>query len=288
MPQIVYVNGQYVPRALASISIEDRGCQFSDGVYQVLTLFRGTLIDEEAHLETLDAYLKSIDIPPPLSRRVLKLILRRLRDINRLEEAHVYIQVTRGVQKRAHIFEKDLKPSLVIVMTPCSLPALKEKVPEIKVITGPDQRWGRPDIKSLGLLPNILAKAEASRQGAYECWQIQKGVVTEGCSSNAWIVSQEGFLQTHPSNGAILNGVTRQTILKLAQQNQFKILEKPFTLEEAQKALEAFITASFSLVRAVVSIDGVPVGTGKAGPVTCRLAQIYGDYMEKEAHTLRP
>ena len=151
------------------------------------------------------------------------------------------------------------------MVTPCTMPDITQAVPEIKVVTGPDNRWARPDIKSLVLLPNILSKKQADLQGAYDIWQVKDGVVTEGGASNAWIVNKSGELQTHPANGLILNGVTRQMILKLAKQNGLIVLEKPFSPEEAKKAPEAFMTAAFSLVKSITQIDDTPIGSGTVG-----------------------
>lgn len=279
MPQVVYVNGQYVPRCLAVVSIEDRGYQFADGVYQVMALIRGKFIDEEAHLDALDYSLREIDMDMPMGRGALKAIVRRVVAACRVQNAHIYIQVTRGTQKRTHVYDSSLEASLVIVATPCNLPDLLHEVPEIRIITLPDNRWARPDIKSLALLPNILTKKQADKRGAYDAWQVKGSVVTESGSSNAWIVNQKGELQTHPNDGSILNGVTRQTLIRLARENDIPVCEKPFTPEEAKSAAEAFISASFSLIKAVTHIDDLQIGSGTVGPVTKKLARIYSEYI---------
>lgn len=291
MPQIVYVNGRYVPRCQAQVFAEDRGYQFSDGAYQVIALLGDVFIDEDPHLEALNFSLKHLDIPPPVSQKTLKIILRTLKNLNRLHNAHVYIQVTRGVQRRCHVYAEGLHPSLMVVLTPYPMGEPKDTVPEVKVITGPDHRWLRRDIKSLALLPNILARKQASRQDAYDLWQTHEGIITEGASSNAWIVTPQGYLKTHPDNGNILNGITRQTLIKLARANDIPVYEEPFTVEEAQSSPEAFITGSYSLIRAVVAMDNHPIGTGTTGPVTQKLFTVYkahlGSHITQERKPLR-
>ena len=278
MPQIAYVNGQYLPRCHGAVSIEDRGYQFSDGVYQVMALINGALIDEQEHVEALYASLEQLRIPKPMEMGPLKAILKRLIALNRVRNAHIYIQVTRGIQKRDPLYKKDLQASLVVVVTPATFQNIGVKVPEIKVATVEDSR-PFVGMKTLMRLPNVMSVHQAVDQGAQDAWMVKDGIVTEGSSSNAWIVNQSGQLQTHPPNGAILNGITRQALIKLATRHGLEVLEKPFTPAQAKKAQEAFMTASFSLIKAVTEIDQTPIGGGKVGPVTKELSKIYGKYI---------
>ena len=284
MPQIVYVNGRYVPRHQGVVSIEDRGYQFADGVYQVMALIKGHLVDEEAHLEGLEGSLKRLKISKPMTRASLKAVMGRLIALNRAQNAHIYIQITRGVQKRNQLYQEGLKPSLVIVVTPTSSSTLNraQKIPEIKIVTVPDQRGSFVDIKSLMRIPNVMSLQESTFKGSQDVWHVKEDFITEGSASNAWIVNQSGDIQTHPADGTILNGITRQTLLKLAQLNGLKVVEKPFTLNQAKISKEAFMTASFSLIKAVTEIDSLPIAGGKVGPITQHLSHLYEDYIHEQ------
>lgn len=278
MPQIAYVNGQYLPRRQGAVSIEDRGYQFADGVYQVMTLVNGSLIDEREHLDALDASLISLEISKPMERRPLQTVLRRVIIMNRVQNAHIYIQITRGTQKREALYREGIPSSLVIVVTPAILHDPRHKIPTITVITTQDERF-LTRIKTLMRLPNVLSIKKAVNHGAQDVWMVKDGVVTEASSSNAWIVTDKGSLKTHPADDSVLNGITRQTLIKLAAHHSISVIEEPFTPEEAQKSPEAFTTASFGLIKAVTAIDGVVIGKGSVGDITRKLATIYGNYI---------
>ncbi len=280
MPRQAYVNGRYLPHRDAAVHIEDRGYQFSDGVYEVVPVFNGILVDEDLHLDRLDRSLRELRIQPPMSRAALKLISRELMRRNDLSHGFLYMQVTRGVAPRDHKFPAAAKPALVMTTRqakPHSETALNEG---LKVITIPDIRWARRDIKSVSLLPNVLGKQQASDAGAYEAWQVERdGTVTEGTSTNAWIVTKDDKVITRNAGHAILNGITRISLLELIKKQGYAFEERPFTVEEAKQAREAFITSSTSFVLPVTSIDGEPLGNGHPGILTGKLRRHYLDYM---------
>ncbi len=280
MPRQAYVNGRYLPHRDAAVHIEDRGYQFSDGVYEVVPVFNGILVDEDLHLDRLDRSLRELRIDPPMSRAALKLISRELMRRNDLSYGFLYMQVTRGVAPRDHKFPAAAKPALVMTTRqakPHSEKALNEG---LKVITIPDIRWARRDIKSVSLLPNVLGKQQASDAGAYEAWQVERdGTVTEGTSTNAWIVTKDDKVITRNAGHAILNGITRISLLELIKKQGYAFEERPFTVEEAKQAREAFITSSTSFVLPVTSIDGEPLGNGHPGILTGKLRRHYLDYM---------
>jgi D-alanine transaminase len=280
MPRLAYVNGRYVPHGEAQVHIEDRGYQFADGVYEVMPVFAGRLIDEEPHLDRLGYSLGELRIAWPMSRAALKLVLRELVRRNGLQNGIVYLQVTRGVAPRDHRFPERSQPALVITTRrakPISPAVLASGVP---VVTRPDIRWRRCDIKSVSLLPNVLAKQQAVEAGAYETWLIDtEGYVTEGSSTNAWIVTRDGRLVTRDRSAAILSGITRQALLELMQAEQIAVEERSFTLAEAKAAAEAFLTSSSSFVLPVTRIDGAPIGDGKPGRLTLKLRDTYIQHM---------
>ncbi len=282
MPREAYVNGRYVPHAQAAVHIEDRGYQFADGVYEVVTIHRGTLIDEEPHLNRLERSLDELRIAMPMSRPALKLVARELIRRNAVSNGIVYLQVTRGVAPRDHKFPGHARPALVMTtrqMKPHSTKLLEDGA---KVIAVPDIRWARCDIKSVSLLPNVLAKQAASEAEAYEAWQVDAdGFVTEGSSTNAWIVTGEGTVVTRAVGQEILNGITRISLLKLIESHGYTLEERAFSLEEAKAAKEAFITSSTSFVLAVTQIDDTPVGNGHPGILTGKLRRHYFDFMDR-------
>jgi D-alanine transaminase len=283
MSRYAYVNGQYLPLGVAGVHVEDRGYQFADGVYEVVAVHDGHLVDQEAHLARLDYSLKEMRLPWPVGKQALKLILKRVVALNLLKNGLLYLQVTRGVSRRDHGFPKaSVPPALVVTaknMKPVS-PELLEK--GVAVVTMPDLRWKRCDIKSVSLLPNILAKQEAKEKGAYEAWLLDdKGFVTEGSSTNAWIVTAKGEIVTRPLGSPILAGVTRRAILKLAVEAKLKIVERAFKPAEALKAKEAFLTSATSWALPITKIDGKPVGNGKPGPIAQRLRTLYAEAVEK-------
>ena len=276
MSRIAYVNGLYVPLASAAVHIEDRGFQFADGVYEVCEVLGGNMIDETRHLERLKRSLRELRMPMPVAEGALKGILRETIRRNRVRDGSVYLQVTRGVAKRDFVFPSRGTPSSLIVM---ARPIDRAKadiaaVAGISVITVPDNRWARVDIKSVSLLPNALARQAAKERGAREAWFVDRdGFVTEGAASNAWIVSKEGTLVTRPAELGILRGVTRTTLLDLARREGITFVERPFTVDEAKAAREAFVTAATTLVMPVVKIDETLVADGRPGPLASKLRQ---------------
>ncbi len=277
MSRIAYIDGCYQPLNWPGIMVEDRGYQFADGVYEVCSLRDGKLLDEERHLDRLDYSLRELAIAAPMSRPALKLVMREVVRRNRLRNAILYIQVSRGVAPREHSFAKNLKSVLVMTVRPLS-PAKREAVRRngIDVISVPDQRWARCDIKSISLLPNVLARQKAQDAKVQEAWQLdEQGMVTEGAATNAWIVDSEGFLRTRPAGGEILNGIIRQILLQCASEAGLQLKEEAFSLDEAKAAKEAFSTASTMAVFPVVSIDGAKIGNGQPGPIAQRLAAAY-------------
>ena len=276
MGRYAYVNGRYVDHLAAQVHIEDRGYQLADGVYEVVGVRDGRLIDESPHLHRLDRSLKELRIGWPVARSTISFVIRELMRRNRLRDGLVYMQVTRGVARRDHAFPTTpVKPALV--MTTKNTRRLDiEPGAGVAVKSHPDIRWERCDIKTVALLPNVLAKQAARESGAYEAWLIDgNGQITEGASTNAWIVTPEGELITRQTDNGILAGITRQTLKALAGKLQLKLVERPFTLAEARRAKEAFITSATSFVTPVVKIDGETVGDGKPGPAAKRLREEY-------------
>jgi D-alanine transaminase len=276
MARYAYVNGRYVDHRVASVHIEDRGYQLADGVYEVVGVRDGKLIDEGLHLDRLDRSLRELRIAWPVTRPALAFIIRELMRRNRLRDGLVYMQVTRGVARRDHAFPAaPVKPALVLT-TKNTRRAEADPGAGVAVRSQPDIRWERCDIKTVALLPNVLAKQAARESGAYEAWLVDgDGRVTEGASTNAWIVTQEGELITRQADHGILSGITRHTLKALCGSLQLKFVERPFTLTEAKKAKEAFITSATSYVTPVVKIDDEPVGAGKPGPTARRLREEY-------------
>jgi len=276
MARYAYVNGRYVDHRQARVHIEDRGYQLADGVYEVVGVSDGRLIDEAPHIDRLDRSLRELRIAWPVSRAALSYIVRELMRRNRLRDGLVYIQVTRGVARRDHAFPTTpIKPALVLT-TKNTKRAEADPGPGIAVKSQPDIRWERCDIKTVALLPNVLAKQAAREVGAYEAWLVDHdGRVTEGASTNAWIVTQDDELVTRQTDTGILAGITRLTLKSLAKDLQLKVVERPFTLAEAKRAKEAFISSATSFVTPVVKIDGEPVGDGKVGPTARRLREEY-------------
>ena len=280
MGRISYVNGRYVSHYDAVVHIEDRGYQFADGVYEVVTIVAGRLVDMDPHFERLARSLCEIKIKWPITRRVLVLIMRELIKRNRLENGILYMQITRGVAPRDHKFPINVRSSLIMTTKRIDFSAEKKQIVGVKVISIPDERWTRCDIKTISLLPNCLGKQKAAEVGAYEAWQVdQDGFVTEGTSSNAWIVTQNGHMLTRSPTNAILNGVTRLSLIKIAQEEGIVLEERAFTIEDAHQAREAFATSATSFVTPVINIDGKPVGDGTPGALTRQLIAWYTDYV---------
>jgi D-alanine transaminase len=276
MARYAYVNGRYVDHRDARVHIEDRGYQLADGVYEVVGVRDGKLLDESPHIDRLDRSLRELRIAWPVARPTLGFIIRELMRRNRLRDGLVYMQVTRGVARRDHAFPTiPVKPALVLT-TKNTRHLGVDPGPGVSVKSHPDIRWGRCDIKTVALLPNVLAKQAARERGAYEAWLVDdKGCVTEGASTNAWIVTPQGELVTRQTDNGILAGITRGTLKSIANALQLKFVERPFTLGEAKQAKEAFITSATSFVTPVVKIDGETVGDGKPGPPARRLREEY-------------
>jgi D-alanine transaminase len=282
MSRIAYVNGRYVPRAQASVSIEDRGFQFADGVYEVCEVRAGCIIDERRHMARLDRSLNELRIARPMTPAALAVVMRETISRNRVRDGIVYVEITRGVAQRDFPFPPGIRPSLVVTARSNDLARIEQVAAEgVAVITVPDIRWGRVDIKSVALLPNVLAKQAAREQGAREAWLVDKqGRITEGGSSNAWIVARDGKVVTHPLGEGILPGITRSVVLDVIKAQGLAVEERAFTLEEAYAAREAFITAASQIVIPVVSIDGRPVGNGAPGLIAAALRRDYHRHAE--------
>ncbi len=281
MPRIAYVNGRYRSLADRTIAVEDRGYQFADGVYEVIKVLAGRARDLERHLDRLERSLAALAIRPPMTRAALMSVLAETLRRNRLRNALLYLQVSRGSAPRNHVYPKDARPSLVVTVRKPSFPGATEREQGVGVITLPDLRWGRCDIKSISLLPNVMARQQAAAAGRREAWLIDRdGKVTEGSASNAYIVDRDGRLVTHPLGEKILGGVTRAVILELARANGITVVERPFSLAEAQAAREAALSSTSSLFLPVTAIDDRTVGNGHPGTVVRRLMTLYDAYLE--------
>jgi len=281
--RIAYVNGRYLPLAEASVHVEDRGYQFADGIYEVVAIHRGRLLDEAGHLDRLDRSLAELEIASPMSRTALRAVMREIVRRNRLADGILYIQITRGVARRDHAFPRPgVAPSLVVsarALNASRNEALAEK--GIAVVSVPDNRWARVDIKTIALIPNVLARQAAIEQGAREAWFVDKdGAVTEGASANAWIVTAAGVVVTRPADRGILRGVTRTVLFEAIKAQGLAIEERAFTLAEAYAAREAFVTSASQIVMPVVSIDGRAIGDGKPGAVATALRRAYHGFAE--------
>lgn len=283
MPRIAYVNGRYVAHRDAAVHIEDRGYQFADGVYEVCEVARGFIVDMRRHLDRLDRSLRELRIDWPIGRKPLEVVLREVVRRNQVFNGLVYVQVTRGVASRDFLFPADTLSSLVVTARKVN-PALAAKRAEdgIKIITVPENRWDRVDIKSVGLLPNVLAKQKAKEAGAQEAWFVDENdYVKEGGSSNAWIVTKDGVLVTRPADHGILRGITRTTIFDVAAKLGLEIEERGFSVAEAKEAREAFISSATTIAMPVVAIDGQTVANGHPGSITLSLRQAFFDVAEK-------
>lgn len=278
MGRVAYVDGRYVRHDLAAVHIEDRGLQFADSIYEVFGIFEGRVFDEEEHLDRLERSLREIQLPMPMARDSLKLVVREVARRNRVSNGLIYLQVTRGAARRDHaIPQSGSRPTLILTARSIDGESFERRREEgIRVVTHPDRRWARCDIKSTGLLANVLAKTAAREEGAFEAWLVDaEGRVTEGSSTTAWIVDREGRLVTRDLDNAVLPGVTRRVLVEVAESAQIPIVERRFTIAEAQDAREAFITAATLGALPVVAIDGKPVAGGKPGAVARRLQDLY-------------
>jgi D-alanine transaminase len=283
MSRIAYVNGRYVPRSLACVHIEDRGYQFADGVYEVCEVRGGRLIDERRHMARLVRSLGELRIALPMPLSALSVVLHEVVARNRVRDGIVYVQVTRGVAKRDHPFPNPApRPALVVTANSLDFDKAEAMAADgIAVITVPENRWPRVDIKSVALLPTVLAKQAAREQGAREAWYVDgEGLITEGSSSNAWIVTREGKVVTRQADNGILKGITRAVVIDAIRAQGLKLEERAFTVAEAHEAREAFVTSASQLVMPVVRIDGRPVGNGAPGLLATALRRDFHQYAE--------
>ncbi len=278
MTRIAYVNGRYRPYTEAAVHVEDRGFQLADSVYEVCAVQDGRILDETRHLARLERSLAKLSMPMPASIAALKRIIREVIRRNRVEDGTVYLQVSRGSTRREFVFPSADTPQTVVCLARAHDPTKLVTSAEtgVAVITAPDERWARVDIKTTQLLASVLAKETAKAQGAKEAWLVDRdGNVTEGASSNAWIVTKAGRLVTRALDGHILPGVTRSVVVDLAARLQLTIEERVFTVAEAAAATEAFLTSASNLVMPVTQIDGKPVGDGKPGRFSRQLREAF-------------
>ena len=275
MSRIVYVNGEYLPEEAAKISVFDRGFLFADAVYEVSSVLEGRLVDNRGHLARLRRSLDALRIPMPLDEAGIERVQRTLIERNHLQNGIVYMQITRGAADRDFPYPKETAPSLVMFTQARPLIDVPAARDGIKVISVPDLRWARRDIKTVGLLAAVMAKQAAIDAGVHDAWLVEDGKVTEGSSNNAYIVSAAGTIVTRRLGNEILHGVTRATVLELSRQAQIEVEERAFTLEEAYAAREAFVTSASIFVLPVVEIDGRRIADGEPGPITRRLRTLY-------------
>jgi D-alanine transaminase len=280
MPRIAYVNGRYLPHGQASVHVEDRGLQFADAVYEVCEVRDGRLVDEPRHMARLARSLRELRIRLPMRPTALGVVLREVARRNRIDDGIVYLQVSRGTAPRDHAFPAgDMRPGIVVTARSMPLELRDRRAGEgVFVVTTPDNRWARVDIKSTSLLPNVLAKQAAREAGAYEAWFVDgEGCVTEGSSTNAWIVTAEGTIVTRHADRGILGGITRAVLLEVAAERGLSVEEREFALGEAREAREAFLTSATGAVTPIVRIDGAAVGDGRPGPVATELRRFLRD-----------
>jgi D-alanine transaminase len=283
MSRIAYVNGRYLPRHAAMVHIEDRGYQFSDGVYEVCEVRSGHMVDERRHLARLQRSLDGLRMPMPMTPAALGLVMRETIRRNRVRDGIVYLQITRGVARRDHAFPPaGTAPAVVVTARNLNTASIARAAREgIAVVTVPDNRWGRVDIKAIALLPNVLAKQAARDRGAQEAWFVDaQGYVTEGASTNVWIVTTAGTVVTRPTDNKILRGITRSVLIDALKAEGLEFDERAFTLDEVLAAREAFVTSASQTVMPVVRIDDRPVGAGAPGPVATALRQNFHHHAE--------
>ncbi len=276
MSRIAYVNGRYLPHRRAAVHVEDRGFQFADGVYEVIAVQGGRLVDERPHLDRLSRSLAALSMKAPMGERALAHVMRETVRRNRVRTGILYLQITRGVAPRDHAFPAGAEPSLVMMARAFSGPApgLAEK--GCAVITVPDIRWKRCDIKTVSLLANVLAKQQAKEADAFDALQVDEdGFITEASAANVWIIGQDGVLVTRPADHAILDGVARRAVIALAARADLRFEERAFSVDEAKAAAEAFLTGTTSFVMPITRIDGTPIGSGVPGPFSLRLLVDY-------------
>ena len=284
MDPIAYVNGSFVPLAEAKVSILDRGFLFADGIYEVAAVLDGRLVDNASHLARLQRSVGEIALPLPETLERIQEIQKELVVRNALDSGLLYLEVTRGADSgRDFVFPKGVKPTLVMFVSAKDIINAPNAKTGIGVVTVPDIRWERRDIKSVALLAQVLAKQAAAEAGCGEAWMVEDGVVTEGGSSSVFILTQDDVIVTRDNSNAILPGCTRKAVVALAEERQLKVEERSFSVAEALAAKEAFITSASSFVQPVVTIDGKPVGGGKVGPMATRLREIYIEFARATA-----
>lgn len=284
MSRIAYVNGRYLPHGAAAVHVEDRGYQFADGVYEVCEVRQGFIVDMTRHLDRLARSLSELEMDWPLGRDAFKMVLREVVRRNRVRNGLVYLQVTRGVARRDHVFPNaSTMPSLVVTAKKTDPRVVRAKVEKgISVITVPENRWDRVDIKTVGLLPNVLARQKAKTQGAQEAIFVDAdGTIKEGAATNVWIVSEDGVLMTRPADHGILRGITRATVMDVAAKLDLKVEERAFTVEEAKRAREMFLTAATSVVIPIVTLDGTTIANGHPGTMSAEMRDAFFDVAEK-------
>ena len=284
MSRIAYVNGLYVPHAGASVHIEDRGYQFADGVYEVCEIRHGFIVDLTRHLDRLERSLRELQIRMPMARNALIHVIKQTIRRNRVFNGMFYLQITRGVARRDHFFPANsVSPSIVVTAKSINRDAGEARAEKgIAVITVPENRWDRVDIKSVGLLPNVLAKQAAKLRGAVEAVFVDHdGTIKEGAATNFWIVTRDGTLVTRPADSGILRGVTRTTVMDLAARLGLEVVERNFTVAEAKDAREAFITAATTLVMPVIKLDDSIIANGHPGSVAPQLRDAFFAIAEK-------
>ena len=275
MSRIVYLNGSYVPEAEAKVSVFDRALLFGDGIYEVTAVLDGRLVDFEPHLVRLDRSLNEIGLAPPLGHDALRAVHQELIARNRIDEGIVYLQITRGAADRDFAYPENAAPNVIAFTQSRPLIANPHAETGVKVVTIPDLRWKRRDIKSTSMLAQTMGKQEAKLKGAYEAWMVEDGVVTEGTSSSAFILDQAGVIRTQPLGHHILPGITRRAVLRLVALEGLSLQERPFSVADALAAREAFMTAASAFVLPIVEIDGVKIGDGQPGPMARKFRALY-------------
>ena len=275
MSRIVYVNGDFVPEEEARISVFDRGFLMADGVYEVTPIVDGKLVENDGHMQRLQRSLDLLEMPSPVPVADIPALMAELVARNGVTEGAIYLQVTRGAADRDFVWPENPAPSLVMFTQAKPVVDTRAAREGLRVVTLPDIRWARRDIKTVQLLAPSWTKMQARKHGADDAWMVMDGLVTEGTSSNAWIVTRDGAIVTRPLSDDILHGITRASVLRVAQEAQMRVEERPFTPAEARDAAEAFVTAASAFVTPVVTIDGVALGDGKPGPVSRRLRELY-------------
>jgi D-alanine transaminase len=285
MSRVAFVNGRYRAHAQACVHIEDRGYQFADGVYEVCQIRSKQIVDLRRHLDRLERSLSELRIAMPMQRASLEIVLKEVVRRNRVADGLVYLQITRGVARRDHVFPDPAPPPAVVVTCRSVAPggAAAKAESGVSVITVPENRWPRVDIKSVALLPNVLARQQAKEAGRAEAWYFDsEGMVTEGAATNAWIVTRDGHLVTRPAEFGILRGITRAVVMEVAQHQGLTVEERPFSVDEATSARECFMTSASNMVTPIVRVDERAIGNGRPGSIALALRQAFFDFAELE------